>query len=169
MMEAIQVRINGELRSVDVEGRTLLVELLRDMLGLTGTHVGCDTSQCGACVVHVDGDSVKSCTMLARQAGGRAVTTIEGLASENGRLHPLQAMFREHHGLQCGFCTPGMIMSGVDLIDKSSGQLSESDVRHGLEGNICRCTGYHNIVKAILAAAKMMAAGRAISAKSADT
>jgi aerobic carbon-monoxide dehydrogenase small subunit len=168
VMETIQLRVNGELRSVDVEGRTLLVEVLREKLGLTGTHVGCDTSQCGACVVHVDGDSVKSCTMLARQANGRAVTTIEGLAGDSGELHPLQAMFREHHGLQCGFCTPGMIMSGVDLILKSSGELSESDVRHGLEGNICRCTGYHNIVKAILAAAAMMAGEREISAKSAD-
>ena len=127
-METIQLRVNGELRSVDVEGRTLLVEVLRDKLGLTGTHVGCDTSQCGACVVHVDGDSVKSCTMLARQASGRAVTTIEGVAAHSGKLHPLQAMFREHHGLQCGFCTPGMIMSGIDLIHKNSGKLSESDV-----------------------------------------
>jgi carbon-monoxide dehydrogenase small subunit len=167
-METIQLRVNGELRSVDVEGRTLLVEVLRDKLGLTGTHVGCDTSQCGACVVHVDGDSVKSCTMLARQANGRAVTTIEGLAADGGGLHPLQAMFREHHGLQCGFCTPGMIMSGVDLIHKSSEQLSESEIRHGLEGNICRCTGYHNIVKAILAAAKIMAGDRVIPAKSVD-
>jgi carbon-monoxide dehydrogenase small subunit len=167
VMETIQLRVNGELRSVDVEGRTLLVEVLREKLGLTGTHVGCDTSQCGACVVHVDGDSVKSCTMLARQASGRAVTIIEGLAGDSGELHPLQAMFREHHGLQCGFCTPGMIMSGVDLIHKSSGKLSESDVRHGLEGNICRCTGYHNIVKAILAAAELMANDRAISLKSA--
>jgi aerobic carbon-monoxide dehydrogenase small subunit len=166
MMEVIQLRVNGELRSVDVEGRTLLVEVLRDKLGLTGTHVGCDTSQCGACVVHVDGDSVKSCTMLARQANGRAVTTIEGVATHNGELHPLQAMFREHHGLQCGFCTPGMIMSGIDLIHKRSVKLSESDVRHGLEGNICRCTGYHNIVKAILAAAEMMASDQAISPKS---
>jgi len=166
MTEAIQLRVNGELRSVDVEGRTLLVELLREKLGLTGTHVGCDTSQCGACVVHVDGDSVKSCTMLARQASGRSVTTIEGVA-QDGQLHPLQAMFREHHGLQCGFCTPGMIMSGIELIDKSSGELSESDVRHGLEGNICRCTGYHNIVKAILAAAAMKASDHAISPKSA--
>jgi carbon-monoxide dehydrogenase small subunit len=167
MMEAIQLRVNGELRSVDVEGRTLLVELLRDKLGLTGTHVGCDTSQCGACVVLVDGDSVKSCTMLARQANGRTVTTIEGLAGDSGELHPLQAMFREHHGLQCGFCTPGMIMSGVDLMHKNSGKLSETEVRHGIEGNICRCTGYHNIVKAILAAAKMMASDQAISPKSA--
>jgi aerobic carbon-monoxide dehydrogenase small subunit len=158
-MKTIQLRVNGELRSVDVEGRTLLVELLREKLGLTGTHVGCDTSQCGACVVHVDGDSVKSCTMLARQANGRSVTTIEGVA-ENGELHPMQAMFREHHGLQCGFCTPGMIMSAIDLIHKSSGKLSEDDIRHALEGNICRCTGYHNIVKAILAAAELMSTDR---------
>jgi carbon-monoxide dehydrogenase small subunit len=160
-MKTIQLRVNGELRSVDVEGRTLLVELLREKLGLTGTHVGCDTSQCGACVVHVDGDSVKSCTMLARQANGRSVTTIEGVA-KNGELHPMQAMFREYHGLQCGFCTPGMIMSGIDLIHKSSGKLSEDDIRHALEGNICRCTGYHNIVKAILAAAELMSTDRTL-------
>jgi aerobic carbon-monoxide dehydrogenase small subunit len=160
-MKTIQLRVNGELRSVDVEGRTLLVELLREKLGLTGTHVGCDTSQCGACVVHVDGDSVKSCTMLARQANGRSVTTIEGVA-KNGELHPMQATFREYHGLQCGFCTPGMIMSGIDLIHKSSGKLSEDDIRHALEGNICRCTGYHNIVKAILAAAELMSTDRTL-------
>src|SRR3982074_3632702 len=132
-MPKVSLTVNGKSHNVEVEGRTLLVELLREKLGLTGTHVGCDTSQCGACVVHVDGDSVKSCTMLARQASGRSVTTIEG-AAQDRELHPLQAMFREHHGLQCGFCTPGMIMSGVDLIHKSSGELSESDIRHGLEG-----------------------------------
>jgi carbon-monoxide dehydrogenase small subunit len=127
------------------------VQFLREQLGLTGTHVGCDTSQCGACVVHVDGKSVKSCTLLAVQANGAEVTTIEGLAS-NGALHPMQAAFREHHGLQCGFCTPGMVMSAVDLASLNADP-SEQDVREWLEGNICRCTGYHNIVKAVLACA----------------
>jgi aerobic carbon-monoxide dehydrogenase small subunit len=158
-METIRLLVNGNAVSVEIEARTLLVELLREKIGLTGTHVGCDTSQCGACVVHLDGDSVKSCTMLARQAQGRSVTTIEGIG-EGGCLHPMQAMFREHHGLQCGFCTPGMIMSSIDLVEKSPPELDEKDVRHGLEGNICRCTGYHNIVKAVLAAAKIMNAGR---------
>jgi carbon-monoxide dehydrogenase small subunit len=134
-----------------VEARTLLVDFLRGNLGLTGTHVGCDTSQCGACVVHVNGDSVKACTILAAQADGATVVTIEGLA-QGGTLHPLQEAFREHHGLQCGFCTPGMLMSAADLLQKNSNP-SEHEVREWLEGNICRCTGYHNIVKAILAAA----------------
>jgi len=137
-----------------VEGRTLLVQYLREHLGLTGTHVGCDTSQCGACVVHIDGKSVKSCTMLAVQANGAKVTTIEGLA-KNGELHPMQAAFREHHGLQCGFCTPGMVMSAVDLANRNAAP-SEQDVREWLEGNICRCTGYHNIVKAVQAGARAM-------------
>ena len=153
-MPSVSVTINGQSVTRDVEPRTLLVELLRQDLGLTGTHVGCDTSQCGACVVHVDGKSVKACTMLALQADGTRVTTIEGLAKD-GELHPMQAAFREHHALQCGFCTPGMIMSAVDLV-KQQGVPDEQAIRHWLEGNICRCTGYHNIVKAIEAAAAQM-------------
>jgi carbon-monoxide dehydrogenase small subunit len=147
--------VNGKTVSGTVEDRTLLVQFLRENLNLTGTHVGCDTSQCGACVVHVDGKAVKSCTMLAVQADGASVTTIEGLAKGN-ELHPVQAAFREHHGLQCGFCTPGMIMTAVDMIaraKKAGVKLDEQKIRHELEGNICRCTGYHNIVKAIQAAA----------------
>ena len=135
--------------------RTLLVNFLREQLNLTGTHVGCDTSQCGACVVHVDGKAVKSCTMLAAQASGSEITTIEGLAA-GGELHPVQAAFKEHHGLQCGFCTPGMIMAATDMINRYGGKLDEKTVRAELDGNICRCTGYHNIVKAILAAAAEM-------------
>jgi aerobic carbon-monoxide dehydrogenase small subunit len=154
-MPSVSVTINGQSVTRDVEPRTLLVELLRQDLGLTGTHVGCDTSQCGACVVHVDGKSVKSCTMLALQADGTKVTTIEGLA-KNGELHPMQAAFREHHALQCGFCTPGMIMSAIDLIQHNP-KPSEHEIREWLEGNLCRCTGYHNIVKAISAAADAMA------------
>jgi carbon-monoxide dehydrogenase small subunit len=146
--------VNGRAVTGDVEGRTLLVQFLRENLHLTGTHVGCDTSQCGACVVHVNGESVKSCTMLALQADGAEVTTIEGLA-KNGELHPVQAAFREHHGLQCGFCTPGMVMSAVDLLKKNPTP-DEGEIREWLEGNICRCTGYHNIVKAIQAAATDM-------------
>ena len=138
----------------EVDPRTLLVQFLRENLSLTGTHVGCDTSQCGACVVHVDGASVKACTMLAAQANGSEVTTIEGLA-QNGDLHPMQEAFKEHHGLQCGFCTPGMIMSAVDLL-KQNPDPSEHEIREWLEGNICRCTGYHNIVKAIRHAAQDM-------------
>jgi carbon-monoxide dehydrogenase small subunit len=137
-----------------VEPRTLLVEFLRQQLHLTGTHVGCDTSQCGACVIHIDGQSVKSCTVLALQAEGSQITTIEGLA-KNGELHPMQAAFREHHGLQCGFCTPGMIMSAIDLVQRNP-NASEQEIREWLEGNLCRCTGYHNIVKAIQAAAQNM-------------
>jgi carbon-monoxide dehydrogenase small subunit len=139
---------------VDVAPNTLLVELLRNHLGLSGTHVGCDTSQCGACTVHMNGASVKSCTMLAAQAAGSEITTIEGIGTPE-RLHPMQAAFRECHALQCGFCTPGMIMSAIDLV-KNSPQLDEAAVRHGLEGNICRCTGYHNIVRAVLTAATEM-------------
>ena len=153
-MPSVSVTINGQSVTRDVEPRTLLVELLRQDLGLTGTHVGCDTSQCGACVVHVDGKSVKACTMLALQADGTQVTTIEGLA-KNGELHPMQAAFREHHALQCGFCTPGMIMSAVDLVRRNPDP-SEHEIREWLEGNLCRCTGYHNIVKAIAAAAVEM-------------
>ncbi len=153
-MATVSMTVNGQLVTGNVEGRTLLVEFLRQQLSLTGTHVGCDTSQCGACVVHVDGQSVKSCTMLALQANGTEVTTIEGLA-QNGELHPMQAAFKEHHGLQCGFCTPGMVMSAIDLLQSNSDP-SEADIRKWLEGNICRCTGYHNIVKAIHAAAQAM-------------
>jgi carbon-monoxide dehydrogenase small subunit len=154
-MASVKMTVNGKTVSGTVEDRTLLVQFLRENLNLTGTHVGCDTSQCGACVVHVDGKAVKSCTMLAVQANGTSVTTIEGLAKGN-ELHPVQAAFREHHGLQCGFCTPGMIMTAVDMIaraKKAGVKLDEQKIRHELEGNICRCTGYHNIVKAIQAAA----------------
>ena len=153
-MPSVSMTVNGEAVSGDVEGRTLLVDFLRQNLALTGTHVGCDTSQCGACVVHVNGASVKSCTMLALQADGAQVTTIEGMA-KNGELHPIQAAFKEHHGLQCGFCTPGMVMSAADLLQRNKNP-SEHDIRDWLEGNICRCTGYHNIVKAIQAAAQAM-------------
>ncbi len=153
-MASVSMTVNGRSFHGEVEGRTLLVEFLRETLGLTGTHVGCDTSQCGACVVHVDGRSVKSCTMLAVEADGAEVTTIEGVASD-GALHPMQAAFKEHHGLQCGFCTPGMVMSGIDLVGRKPSP-SESEVRHWLEGNLCRCTGYHNIVKAVQAAAREM-------------
>ena len=153
-MPTVSMQVNGQSVSGEVEARTLLVQFLRENLRLTGTHVGCDTSQCGACVVHVNGDSVKSCTMLALQAEGAEVTTIEGLASD-GELHPMQAAFRDHHGLQCGFCTPGMIMSGIDIV-KRHGNPDEATIRAELEGNICRCTGYHNIVKAIKDAAERM-------------
>ncbi len=155
-MPQVSLTVNGTPHTVEVEGRTLLVELLREKLALTGTHVGCDTSQCGACVVHVDGDSVKSCTMLALQAQGTDVLTIEGLAAADGTLHPMQEMFREHHALQCGFCTPGMVMSAIDLVKMHPQGMTEDEIRHGLEGNLCRCTGYHNIVKAIDAAQKIM-------------
>ena len=151
-MPTISLRLNGRTVTADVEARTLLVELLRDRLGLTGTHVGCDTSQCGACVIHVDGRSVKSCTMFAVEADGREVTSIEGLAND-GELHPMQAAFHENHGLQCGFCTPGMVMSAVDLLRRRP-DATEQEIRAWLEGNLCRCTGYHNIVKAVQAAAK---------------
>ncbi len=155
-MPQVNLTVNGKPHSVEIEGRTLLVGLLREKLGMTGTHVGCDTSQCGACVVHVDGHSVKSCSMLALQAEGASITTIEGLAAADGTLHPMQEMFREHHALQCGFCTPGMVMSAIDLVQMHPAGLTEAEIRHGLEGNICRCTGYHNIVKAIDAAQKLM-------------
>jgi aerobic carbon-monoxide dehydrogenase small subunit len=154
-MSLVSMTVNGRTVSQDVEDRTLLVYFLREQLGLTGTHIGCDTSQCGACVVHVDGRAVKSCTMFAGQAAGRAVTTIEGLATD-GKLHPVQEAFREHHGLQCGFCTPGMIMTAVDMIRRIP-DLDRATIREELEGNICRCTGYHNIVSAIEAAARRMA------------
>jgi carbon-monoxide dehydrogenase small subunit len=152
VMPEVTMMVNGRSVGGEVEGRTLLVDFLRQHLGLTGTHVGCDTSQCGACVVHLDGRSIKSCTLLALQAAERCVTTIEGLAKD-GELHPLQAAFREHHGLQCGFCTPGMVMSALDLL-KRSPDPSEPEIRSWLEGNLCRCTGYHNIIKAIGAAAQ---------------
>jgi len=155
-MPTVSMTVNGQPAAGEVEGRTLLVEFLREQLRLTGTHVGCDTSQCGACVVHVDGKSVKSCTLLAIQADGAEVTTIEGLAS-NGELHPMQAAFKEHHGLQCGFCTPGMVMSAADLLRQNASP-SDAEIREWLEGNICRCTGYHNIVKSIQAAAVSLSA-----------
>jgi len=156
----VAMTVNGKAVSGKVEARTLLVQFLREHLGLTGTHVGCDTSQCGACVVHVDGRAVKSCTMLAAQAAGSNVTTIEGIA-KGDELHPMQAAFRDNHGLQCGFCTPGMIMSAVDVVQRYGGKLDEATVRHELEGNICRCTGYHNIVKAVLDAAGRMKVAQA--------
>ena len=155
-MPQVSLTVNKKSYTVEVEGRTLLVELLREKLGLTGTHVGCDTSQCGACVVDMDGRSVKSCTTLALQAAGTSITSIEGLADPDGTLHPMQEMFREHHALQCGFCTPGMVMSAVDLVKLHPEGMTEAEIRHGLEGNLCRCTGYHNIVKAIAAAWPLM-------------
>ena len=158
-MARVEMTVNGKAVSKQVEDRMLLVRFLREELRLTGTHVGCDTSQCGACVVHVDGKAIKSCTMLAAQASGSDVTTIEGLATD-GELHPMQAAFKEHHGLQCGYCTPGMIMAAVDMVNRHGGDLDEKTVRHELEGNICRCTGYHNIVKAILAANDTMKGGQ---------
>ena len=151
IVSELSMRVNGKVVSGSVEGRRLLVEFLRQDVGLTGTHVGCDTSQCGACVVHVNGVAVKSCTMLAAEADGAEVVTIEGMAGSDGSLHRLQEAFNEHHGLQCGFCTPGMIMSAAALL-KDNPRPSEAEVRDYLEGNICRCTGYHNIVKAIMAA-----------------
>ncbi len=153
-MASVSMVVNGENVSAEVEDRTLLVEFIREHLRLTGTHVGCDTSQCGACVVHVDGKAVKSCTTLAAQANGSEVTTIEGLA--NGDLHPMQTAFKENHGLQCGFCTPGMIMSATDMVNRLGKDLDEKTIREELEGNICRCTGYHNIVKSIKDGASKM-------------
>ena len=146
----VSMSVNGEKRTSDVEPRTLLVHHIRDTLGLTGTNVGCDTSSCGACTIHVNGESVKSCTMLAVQADGTEITTIEGLAGDNGDLHPMQAAFMECHGLQCGYCTPGMVMAATSLVAENPDGLDETAVRQGLEGNLCRCTGYHNIVKAVL-------------------
>ena len=157
MAITVSMTVNERQVSGEVEERTLLVQFLREHLRLTGTHVGCDTSQCGACVVHLDGASVKSCTLLAVQADGHDVTTIEGIA-DGDTLHPMQEAFRDNHGLQCGFCTPGMIMSAIDLI-KNNPDPSEQEIRHHLEGNLCRCTGYHNIVKSIKAAAQTMASG----------
>jgi carbon-monoxide dehydrogenase small subunit len=150
----VNLTLNGKQVSADVPDNTLLVTFIRETMGLTGTHVGCDTSQCGACVVHVDGESLKSCTMLAAGAEGASVTTIEGIA-DGDSLHPMQQAFHENHGLQCGFCTPGMVMSAIELVQDNPNP-SETEIREGLEGNICRCTGYHNIVKSVQAGAKMM-------------
>ncbi len=158
-MPAVSMTVNGKAVSGDVEARTLLVQFLRETLRLTGTHVGCDTSQCGACVVHIDGIAAKACTTLALQCEGATVTTIEGLAEPNGPLHPMQEAFREHHGLQCGYCTPGMIMAALDIVRRKGNDLDEHTIRTQLDGNICRCTGYHNIVKAIAAGAKAMGKG----------
>ena len=153
-MAVVQMTVNGQAVEHDVPDNTLLVSFIRETLGLTGTHVGCDTSQCGACVVHMNGQSLKSCTMLAAQAAGAEVTTIEGIANGD-ELHPMQQAFHENHGLQCGYCTPGMVMSAIELVEKNKG-LTEQQIREGLEGNICRCTGYHNIVKSVQEAAKEM-------------
>ena len=155
-MSSVSLKINGKEVSASIPDNTILTDFLRENLGLTGTHVGCDTSQCGACVVHVDGVSVKSCTMLAVQADGKEITTIEGIGDGNN-LHPMQEAFKEHHGLQCGFCTPGMIMSAIEFITENKNP-SEVEIREALEGNICRCTGYHNIVKSVQAAAENMGA-----------
>lgn len=156
----ISLTINGKQESGEVEPRTLLVEFIRYQLGLTGTHVGCDTSQCGACTIHMNGKSIKACTLLAAQADGQEITTIEGVAEADGTLHPMQEAFRENHGLQCGFCTPGMIMSALSMVDRHKGEtLDEQTIREELEGNLCRCTGYHGIVKSIAAGAKAMQGG----------
>ena len=157
-MPTVKMTVNGKAVSADVEARTLLVHYLRDTLALTGTHVGCDTGQCGACTVHVNGKAVKSCNVLAVQLDGAQVTTIEGLAAGD-KLHPMQEAFREHHGLQCGFCTPGMVMNAIDLAQSKS-NLTEEEIRAGLDGNLCRCTGYHNIVKAVKSGAEAMQAGK---------
>ncbi|MBI3376725.1 MAG: (2Fe-2S)-binding protein [Betaproteobacteria bacterium] len=155
----VSMTVNGKKLSSDVEERTLLVTLIREHLRLTGTHVGCDTAQCGACTVHMNGNAVKSCSMLAMQAEGADILTIEGVAAPDGTLHPMQAAFKENHGLQCGFCTPGMVMNAIDFA-KRHPVAGEQEVREGLEGNLCRCTGYHNIVKSIVAGSKAMAAGK---------
>jgi carbon-monoxide dehydrogenase small subunit len=159
-VSSIKLTVNGKPVSAEVEDRTLLVHLLRDHLGLTGTHIGCDTSQCGACTVHVDGRSVKSCTVLVGQADGTSITTIEGIA-KGDELHPMQAAFRDNHGLQCGYCTPGMIMASIDIVNRHGPDLDEVTLRQELEGNICRCTGYHNIVKSVLDAAGRMKVAQA--------
>ena len=153
-MTAVKITVNGQAFEHNVPDNTLLVSFIRETLGLTGTHVGCDTSQCGACVVHMDGRSVKACTMLAAQADGSEITTIEGIANGD-ELHPMQKAFHENHGLQCGYCTPGMVMSAIELVEENK-KLTEKQIREGLEGNICRCTGYHNIVKSVQAAAHEM-------------
>ena len=156
-MATVSMTVNGKAVTATVDPRTLLVQFLRENLRLTGTHVGCDTSQCGACVVHVDGKAIKSCTALALSLDGADVTTIEGLAPAGGGLHPMQEAGREHHGLQCGYCTPGMIMAAVDMVNRRGNDLDEATIREDLDGNICRCTGYHNIVKAVAAGAQAMA------------
>ena len=161
----VQLKINGQSQQVDVPAHTLLVQLIREKLQLTGTHVGCDTAQCGACTVLMNGHAVKSCNVLAAQAQGADITTIEGLAAADGTMHPMQAAFKDCHGLQCGFCTTGMVMSAVDLANRHPGGMDETTVREGLEGNICRCTGYHNIVKAVIAGADTM---RGAPAKAAE-
>ena len=166
-MANVTMTVNGKPVTANVDPRTLLVQFLRENLRLTGTHVGCDTSQCGACVVHLDGKAVKSCTTLALACEGASVTTIEGLAN-GGALHPMQEAFREHHGLQCGFCTPGMIMSAVDMVNRRGHQLDEKTIREDLDGNICRCTGYHNIVKAVAAGAEAMGKGAAPARQAAE-
>ena len=153
-MALVKMTVNGQAVERDVPDNTLLVSFIRETLELTGTHVGCDTSQCGTCVIHMDGHSVKACTMLAAQAAGSEITTIEGIANGD-ELHPMQKAFHENHGLQCGYCTPGMVMSAIELVEKNKG-LTEQQIREGLEGNICRCTGYHNIVKSVQAAAQEM-------------
>ena len=155
-MSAVRMKVNRKEVSAEVEDRTLLVELLREQLGLTGTHIGCDTSQCGACVVQIDGRAVKSCTVFVRQVDGSEIVTVEGLATGD-KLHPMQQAFHENHGLQCGFCTPGMIMSAIDMVTRLGNDLDEATIRHELEGNLCRCTGYQNIVKSIKAGAAAMA------------
>jgi aerobic carbon-monoxide dehydrogenase small subunit len=160
MSVTLSLSVNGKKVDADVDSRTLLVDFLRNELGLTGTHVGCDTGQCGACTVHLDGNAIKACTILAAQANGASVLTIEGLADADGTMHPMQAAFKECHGLQCGFCTPGMVMSAIDLVARHPGA-SEATIRAELEGNMCRCTGYHNIVKAVQQGAAAMGTGRA--------
>ena len=155
MPVTLSLTVNGKPVTAEVDARTLLVDLLRNNLGLTGTHVGCDTGQCGACTVHVDGNAIKACTVLAAQAQGATVLTIEGLAAADGTMHPMQAAFKDCHGLQCGFCTPGMVMSAIDLVERYP-QASEQTIREELEGNMCRCTGYHNVVKAVRQGAAAM-------------
>ena len=155
-MPVVTMTVNGKAASADIDLRTLLVQFLRENLDLTGTHVGCDTSQCGACVIHLDGRAVKSCTVLALSCDGADVTTIEGLA-HGGKLHPMQQAFQDNHGLQCGFCTPGMIMTSIDIVNRKGSHLNEHTIREELDGNICRCTGYHNIVKAVAQGAREMA------------
>ena len=166
-MATVSLTVNGKAVTATIDPRTLLVQFLRENLRLTGTHVGCDTSQCGACLVHLDGKAVKSCTTLAVSVDGASVTTIEGLAAGD-TLHPMQEAFREHHGLQCGFCTPGMIMSAVDMVNRRGHALDEKTIREDLDGNICRCTGYHNIVKAVAAGAEAMGKGAAPARQAAE-
>ncbi len=168
MEQTISLTVNGKAVKATIDPRTLLVQFLREHLKLTGTHVGCDTAQCGACTVHMNGRAIKACSMLALQVQGSEITTIEALAGKDGELHPMQAAFRECHGLQCGFCTPGMVMSAIDLVQKHPDGLSEKEIREGLEGNLCRCTGYHNIVKAIAAAQDVMHGRRAELAPAAE-